>query len=251
MRLITVVLVTAVLVAEVAVVGRGGRSTTAVRAFEGAAAGGVLCWMKASESGVISRSTGRLLFRKGTRHGCGEELSSWYNLLVKSSGSIFASSRLLTSSLTLAVVSDDCFPLDASLISVDKKFLHFFTFSSVSAETGVGVTGVVVVAPRGPALCVTAVAADPGCTVVGVPSGCPGVVAVPPSMIVFCSTGGLCSTVVAVTVLWTVEPCLIMVVGVTGRASSDAPGVCREVIWTGGVLVGAAGRGVMALWDCD
>lgn len=25
---------------------------------------------------------------------------------------------------------------------------------------------------------------------------------------------------------------------------------CREVIWTGGVLVGT-GRGVMALWDCD
>lgn len=44
---------------------------------------------------------------------------------------------------------------------------------------------------------------------------------------VTCSTGGLCSVVVAVTVVWTVEPCLIMVVGVTGRASSDAPGACR------------------------
>lgn len=32
-----------------------------------------------------------LTFRKGTRYGCGEELSSRYNLLVKSSGSIFAS----------------------------------------------------------------------------------------------------------------------------------------------------------------
>ncbi len=32
---------------------------------------------------------------------------------------------------------------------------------------------------------------------------------------------------------------------------SSSPGTCREVIWTGGVLVGAAGRGVMALWDCD
>lgn len=41
-------------------------------------------------------------------------------------------SRLLTNSLTLAVVSDDCFPLDASLISVDRKFLHFFTFSRIS-----------------------------------------------------------------------------------------------------------------------
>lgn len=43
-------------------------------------------------------------------------------------------SSFLTSSLTLAVVSDDCFPLDASLISVDRKFLHFFTFSSVSCK---------------------------------------------------------------------------------------------------------------------
>lgn len=33
--------------------------------------------------------------------------------------------------------------------------------------------------------------------------------------------------VVAVTVVWTVEPCLIMVVGVTGRARSDAPGAYR------------------------
>lgn len=48
----------------------------------------------------------------------------------------------------------------------------------------VGVTGVPV-APRGPTLCVTAVAADPGCTVAGVAIGCPGVVAVPPSMMVF------------------------------------------------------------------
>lgn len=32
-----------------------------------------------------------LTFRKGTRYGCGEELSSRYNLLVKSSGSIFPS----------------------------------------------------------------------------------------------------------------------------------------------------------------
>lgn len=48
----------------------------------------------------------------------------------------------------------------------------------------VGVTGVPVAA-RGPTLCVTAVAADPGCTVVGVPRCCPGVVAVPPSIMVF------------------------------------------------------------------
>lgn len=37
------------------------------------------------------------------------------------------------SSLTLAVVSEDCFPL-ASLINVDRKFRHFFTFSSVSCK---------------------------------------------------------------------------------------------------------------------
>lgn len=43
-------------------------------------------------------------------------------------------SRFLTSSLTFAVVSEDCLPLDASLISVDRKFLHFFTFSSVSCR---------------------------------------------------------------------------------------------------------------------
>lgn len=36
-----------------------------------------------------------LTFRKGTRYGCGEELSSWYNLLVKSSGSIFASCQTI------------------------------------------------------------------------------------------------------------------------------------------------------------
>ena len=42
-----------------------------------------------------------------------------------------------------------------------------------------------------------------------------------------CSTGGLCSLVVAVTVVWTVEPCFIIVVGVTERASSDVPGACR------------------------
>ncbi len=41
-------------------------------------------------------------------------------------------SRFLTSSLTLATVSEDCLPLVASFISVDKKFLHFFTFSIVS-----------------------------------------------------------------------------------------------------------------------
>lgn len=62
----------------------------------------------------------------------GEELSSLYNLLVNSSASSLSSSRSLTSCLTLAAVSVGCFPLDASLISVDKKFLHFFTFSIVS-----------------------------------------------------------------------------------------------------------------------
>ena len=43
-------------------------------------------------------------------------------------------SRSLTSSLTLAAVSVDCFPVDASLISVDRKLLHFFTFSNVSCQ---------------------------------------------------------------------------------------------------------------------
>lgn len=44
---------------------------------------------------------------------------------------------------------------------------------------------------------------------------------------VTCCTGGLCSAVEVVTVVWTAEPCLIMAVGVTGQASSDAPGACR------------------------
>lgn len=41
------------------------------------------------------------------------------------------------SSLTFAVVSEDCFPLDVSLMSVDRKFLHFFTFSSISCKHNV------------------------------------------------------------------------------------------------------------------
>lgn len=44
-----------------------------------------------------------------------------------------------------------------------------------------------------------------------------------------CSTGGLCNVVVGVTEVWTVEPCLIIVVGVTGRASIDVPGACRII----------------------
>lgn len=40
--------------------------------------------------------------------------------------------RLCTSSFTLAAVSVDCLPDEASFISVDRKFLHFFTFSMVS-----------------------------------------------------------------------------------------------------------------------
>lgn len=43
-------------------------------------------------------------------------------------------SRSFTSSLTLAAVSVDCFPLDASFMSVARKFLHFFTFSIVSCQ---------------------------------------------------------------------------------------------------------------------
>lgn len=50
----------------------------------------------------------------------------------KHTQSLRLTSRFLTSSLTLATVSDDCLPLVASFISVDKKFLHFFTFSIVS-----------------------------------------------------------------------------------------------------------------------
>lgn len=41
-------------------------------------------------------------------------------------------SRFCTSSFTLAAVSVDCLPDEASFINVDKKFLHFFTFSIVS-----------------------------------------------------------------------------------------------------------------------
>lgn len=41
-------------------------------------------------------------------------------------------SKFWTSSFTLAAVSVDCLPDEASLISVERKFLHFFTFSIVS-----------------------------------------------------------------------------------------------------------------------
>lgn len=41
-------------------------------------------------------------------------------------------SRCCTSSFTLAAVSVDCLPDEASFINVDRKFLHFFTFSIVS-----------------------------------------------------------------------------------------------------------------------
>lgn len=40
--------------------------------------------------------------------------------------------RLCTSSFTFAAVSVDCLPDEASFMSVDRKFLHFFTFSMVS-----------------------------------------------------------------------------------------------------------------------
>lgn len=66
------VLVAAGLVVVVMVVERGGRSTTAVSAVETAAAAGCgskLCWMKASESGVIWRSAGRLLYRQKREYG--------------------------------------------------------------------------------------------------------------------------------------------------------------------------------------
>lgn len=119
----------------------------------------------------------------------------------------------MISSFTLAVVSGDCCPL-ASLINVDRKFRHFFTFSSVSckqvpehsvcvdavmkvkrvnfkfasltAVMGVGATAPPV-ALTVPGLCVSAVATVPACIVVAVPSGCPGVAALPPSITVFCA----------------------------------------------------------------
>ena len=53
-------------------------------------------------------------------------------------------------------------------------------------------------------------------------------------IVVTCSTGGLCSVVEAATVVWTVVPCLMMVVGGTGRGSRDAPGACRTAVDTEG-----------------
>lgn len=41
-----------------------------------------------------------------------------------------------------------------------------------------------------------------------------------------CRTGGLCRVVAPVTVVYTVETCLIIVAGVTARFSSDAAGAC-------------------------
>lgn len=61
-----------------------------------------------------------------------------------------------------------------------------FMFASLTAVMGVGAT-VVLVALMVPVLCVTAVATEPACIVVAVPSGCPGVAALPPSITVFCA----------------------------------------------------------------
>lgn len=58
--------------------------------------------------------------------------------------------------------------------------------ASLTAVMGVGAT-VVLVALRVPVLWVTAVATEPACIVVAVPSGCPGVAALPPSITVFCA----------------------------------------------------------------
>lgn len=41
-------------------------------------------------------------------------------------------SKFCTKSFTLAAVSVDCLPEEASFINVDRKLLHFFTFSIVS-----------------------------------------------------------------------------------------------------------------------
>ena len=65
------------------------------------------------------------------------------------------------------------------------KIRDFFPrgmFVALTTEMGVGPWGV----PAGPILWVMAGGAEPGCPVVAVPSGCPGVVALPPSMMVFC-----------------------------------------------------------------
>lgn len=70
-RVMTVAFV--VVVPVVAAGGREGRNTTAPRAVEAVAAGWLLdwgsrlCWMKASESGVIWRNAGRLLYRQQER----------------------------------------------------------------------------------------------------------------------------------------------------------------------------------------
>lgn len=172
-------------------------------------------------------------------------MSSLYNLLVKSSTSIFPSRRSLTRSLTLAAVSEDCFPLDASLINVDRKFLHFFTFSIVS------VAKVTVV----PGDAVTVLWVAPGSAVpIEVPA------AAPTTIMGLCRTGGLWSVVVTggfwrVVVtgaeVGTGEPCLMIVVGVTCLVRMGVPGAWTEVIWKGGVLVGVAGRGAMTPWDWD
>jgi hypothetical protein len=45
-------------------------------------------------------------------------------------------SRERTRALTLVAMSGDWLPLDASLIRVTRKFLHFFTFSRVSCNGG-------------------------------------------------------------------------------------------------------------------
>lgn len=74
--------------------------------------------------------------------------------------------------------------LKMNIVGFERLKTKAFKVSTLTAVIAVGVTGVPVAA-RGPTLCVTAAAADPGCTLVGVPKSCPGVVAVPPSIMVF------------------------------------------------------------------
>lgn len=75
-----------------------------------------------------------LTFKKGTRYGCGAELSSICNCCVKCSGSILSSIRFCTSFLTLLTVVGDWPPVDASFIKVVRKFRHLVTLTTSSCE---------------------------------------------------------------------------------------------------------------------
>ena len=65
---------------------------------------------------------GRLRFRKGTRHGCGDELSSRCSLVVKVSGSTLPSIRPWMRLWTFVRTLAGCSPANFSRVA--KKFLH-------------------------------------------------------------------------------------------------------------------------------